>query len=219
MLLKKEDTQVQGLRMQLTGGQYDKKKQMAIIEFQCDLDRTGNEGFGTADGEMVSRPVNGSFENTEAFGADVGSSANIDLEDDEQDDGKSLSYVSYGETDDKTDLLRLNWRTKYACDDFEDDEDEPSGESSHWGFFTWFIILCVPHYQACIRLLLTARQCFSWSSGVSHFRFVAELQSVWRPGLGFTTTWRHYPRHPLSLQGLVEEGRRNSARRRIKRRI
>ena len=64
-----------------------------------------------------------------------------DPEDDKQDDGKSLTFVSYGSIDDKTDVLRLNWRTKYACEDFEDDDDESSSKGSHWGFFTWFIIM------------------------------------------------------------------------------
>ena len=64
-----------------------------------------------------------------------------DPEDDKQDDGKSLTFVSYGAIDEKTDVLRLNWRTKYACEDFEDDDDDSSNKSSHWGFFTWFIIM------------------------------------------------------------------------------
>jgi hypothetical protein len=138
--LKSEDTQREGLRMELHGGQFNKKNQMAIIEFQCDPNRSGNEGFEAADGKTISARAAGLF-NLRGVGAmGMGSLAKEDAEDEKEDDGKSLTFVSYGSTDDKTDLLRLNWRTKYACEDFEDDDDS-SGKSSHWGFFTWFVIM------------------------------------------------------------------------------
>jgi hypothetical protein len=139
--LKSEDTQKEGLRMELHGGQFNKKNQMAIIEFQCDLDRSGNEGFEAADGKTISARTEGLVGIPGAGAMDMESLANDDAEDEKQDDGKSLTFVSYGAKDDKTDLLRLNWRTKYACEDFEDGENDSSGKSSHWGFFTWFIIM------------------------------------------------------------------------------
>jgi hypothetical protein len=129
--LKSKDTQTEGLLMEIHGGQYGKKNQKAVVKFECDLDRTGNEGF-----EAASLPDQKGA-NATNFGAFV----EDDPEDDEQGDGKSLTFVSYGAVDKKTDVLRLNWRTKYACEDFEDDEDESSGKGSHWGFFTWFIIM------------------------------------------------------------------------------
>jgi hypothetical protein len=134
--LKSEDTQKEGLRMELHGGQFNKKKQMAIIEFQCDLDRTGNEGFADVSARAASL-----LGKRGAAAMGIGSLVKDDSEDDIEGDGKSLSFVSYGATDDKTDLLRLNWRTKYACEDYEDDDDGSSNKSSHWGFFTWFIIM------------------------------------------------------------------------------
>src|SRR5437868_5436483 len=66
---------------------------------------------------------------------------------------------------------------------------------------------------------LTTLQCFSGNSDISNFRFMVELQSLWRSRLGFVTTWRHYQRYPLYIQGLVEEGCRHSARRWAKRRV
>jgi len=129
--LKSEDTQKEGLRMELHGGHFNKKNQMVIIEFQCDLDRSGNEGFDAAHGQTIGG----------ARTMDRGNLAKADAEDEKEDDGKSLTYVSYGSTNDKTDLLRLNWRTKYACEDFEEDEDDSPGKNSHWGFFTWFVIM------------------------------------------------------------------------------
>ena len=127
--------------MELHGGHFNKRKQMAIIEFQCDLDRSGNEGFDAADGQTISAHTSDLFNIGGARAMDRGNLAKADAEDEKEDDGKSLTYISYGSTDDKTDLLRLNWRTKYACEDFEEDEDDSSGKSSRWGFFTWFVIM------------------------------------------------------------------------------
>ena len=50
----------------------------------------------------------------------------------------SLKFLKYGPdiADDTVDLLRLEWRTKYAC------EDAPKENvSTGWGFFTWFILM------------------------------------------------------------------------------
>ncbi|CAG8236042.1 unnamed protein product [Penicillium nalgiovense] len=43
-------------------------------------------------------------------------------------------------SDDDTYILQLDWRTKYACDEYEKEKgDTPSSKS--WGFFTWLIII------------------------------------------------------------------------------
>ncbi|KAK5242509.1 type II membrane protein, partial [Cryomyces antarcticus] len=63
------------------------------------------------------------------------------------DEGKSLRFVSYKpEGDHGVGTLRLEWHTKYACESQKDvDDSPPSGKtpssSSHWGFFTWFLII------------------------------------------------------------------------------
>jgi len=61
---------------------------------------------------------------------------------DEEDVSKenSLTFVSYGPVEgrENMEVLRLDWRTKYACEDFEDDAD---GKKGGWGFFTWFILM------------------------------------------------------------------------------
>jgi len=49
------------------------------------------------------------------------------------DGAKTLKYLSYEEG-----VLKLEWRTKQAC------EQQAGGDGdggSHWGFFTWFIIM------------------------------------------------------------------------------
>jgi len=131
--LKTTDTNTEGLRVELHGGVYNKRTQVAVIEFQCDHDRTGNEGFDDSkDKRSSSRRARAAEADGELKGKDG----------EKEDDAKSLKFVSYGPSDDKTDVLRLDWRTKYACEDFEGDEDDEGGsKDSHWGFFTWFIIL------------------------------------------------------------------------------
>jgi hypothetical protein len=56
-----------------------------------------------------------------------------------EDNDKSLRFCGYdiedGPKDKKIRTLRLEWRTKYACENVNDDG------GSHWGFFTWFIIM------------------------------------------------------------------------------
>ena len=53
-----------------------------------------------------------------------------------------VSYKSEGGGDNEFDVLRLQWKTKYACEGMT--EHKPSSgnkSSSHWGFFTWFLIM------------------------------------------------------------------------------
>lgn len=127
--LKETDTASDGLRMILKGGSYAKKDQRAIIEFQCDENRSGNEG-----------------NEEEKRRRDDKKDKSGDEED--KNNPSSLTFVSYGELDDKTDVLRLNWRTKYACEDHadrDDDDDEDGGnKKGGWGFFTWFILMSTP---------------------------------------------------------------------------
>ena len=103
--------------------------QMAIIEFVCDKERTGLEGD-----EKDDRDKDEDDTEDEKFRRE---------ESDEMDSskGKSLKFNSYKEEtlDKKTvGVLRLEWRTKYACEDANEDPGESSGR---WGFFTWFIIM------------------------------------------------------------------------------
>lgn len=119
-----------GLRIELNGGKYNKQNQKAVIDMQCDPERTGNEkspfkkGKGDEDEKLR------------------------ETETDENDEANSLRFVSYEVGDDSKDIkvLRLDWRTKYACESYEEDDDEGSEKDSdgkHWGFFTWFIVMYV----------------------------------------------------------------------------
>ncbi|KAJ5362001.1 hypothetical protein N7541_002845 [Penicillium brevicompactum] len=135
--LKEIDAETEGLRVKLAGGSYKgdgndqkAKKAAAVIEFQCDNERSGLEGLHTlAEAEPKERR-----RREEETAPKTNSS--------------SLQFKSFALADDDTYVLRLDWRTKYACDNFEGDTDKPSTSNS-WGFFTWLIIiafLCTAAY-------------------------------------------------------------------------
>jgi autophagy-related protein 27 len=120
----------------LNGGLYNKQRQRAVIDMQCDPDRTGNEK------PPVKAPDEGKARATEDKGDDDDDRKTEPTPN--KDDPNSLRYVSYrvSEDDPKMKSLHLDWRTKYACEDFEEDDDEGKDRSGkHWGFFTWLIIV------------------------------------------------------------------------------
>ncbi|CAI6336246.1 unnamed protein product [Periconia digitata] len=130
------DSDKEGVRIELHGGRFpadDKKNgldQRAIIEFVCDPDRSGLEGEEKDGGE---------YEKDD--GDDDKSEKKLVRRADKCEDSEnSLRFCGY-ETekpkDKEVQTLRLEWRTKHAC---EQDAPEESS-SSHWGFFTWFIII------------------------------------------------------------------------------
>lgn len=120
------DSEKEGVRLEMHGGMYpfdDRKKgrkQEAVIEFICDPHRTGLEG--EEDGEEERRR---------------------DVRETEDEDERSLRFIGYGPVD-ETDVLRLEWLTKHACEDAKDGGGGDENRSRHWGFFTWFIIVSVP---------------------------------------------------------------------------
>lgn len=138
------NSDMEGLRIELHGGKYLKRSQKAIIDMQCDPERTGDEkenSFhkGGKDGKDEKRSGGGD-KTEEKEQQDDGD------DDDDGDDINSLRYVSYGaeEGDEGVDILRLDWRTKYACGSYQEGDDRESGDedkSNHWGFFTWFIVM------------------------------------------------------------------------------
>lgn len=181
------DSEKEGLRVELNGGVYNKRKQTAIIELICDKERTGLEGEIDPEDQYESRdedPAEGSPK------------------------AASLIFLKYGPTtdDSDSDVLRLEWRTKYACEGQRDEEG--GSRSSHWGFFTWFIIVYVDFQSVLWKFTTDLHlQCLPGNSCVPHFRFLAQLHSFRCSRMGPASSWGHYPRRPLSLQGLVAPGR------------
>ncbi|PGH28237.1 hypothetical protein AJ80_00128 [Polytolypa hystricis UAMH7299] len=120
--LKSIDSEREGLRIELRGGSvpFTKKgrKQQAVIEMICDPERSGLDDEKEETTEKRDERQSGDKEK------DV-------------DTSKSLRFKSYGAVDD-IDVLRLDWLTKYACEDYKEEEGE---NTQHWGFFTWLIII------------------------------------------------------------------------------
>lgn len=124
------DAGKEGIRLTMNGGRWpltgkDRKDQQAIIELVCDKERTGLEG-DVVPPDMVE-------------GSESPVVVVVEKDDDPPTSKASLTFVSYPGTNDKIDILRLDWRTKYACEDSKRETDAARG--SGWGFFTWFILI------------------------------------------------------------------------------
>ncbi|KAI1768900.1 autophagy-related protein 27 [Hypoxylon sp. FL1150] len=159
------DSQKEGVRVVMKGGFYKtpsmvKRPQRTIIEFVCDEKRNGTEGeWNPADDkyENGDDPAEGeeSFDsrstNPLLYRAEDNDGGDGDGDGDDETpkevqlgigNDPSLIFNSYQPLDENSniDVLRLTWLSKYACEKREDggSDDQPS---SHWGFFTWVVIL------------------------------------------------------------------------------
>lgn len=149
------DSEKEGLRLTMNGGwttvDGKKRPQKAIIEFLCDATRTGNENLFDPEDKYEKRMVAREEDEKDKEGDDKkdgeGDGKKDDEKDgkkdgDEEDDSKSssLKFLRYDTSGENEDVLRLQWRTKYACEHVEEaDPVDPAKKS--WGFFTWFIIM------------------------------------------------------------------------------
>lgn len=140
------DKEKEGVRLEMNGGKAsDGQKQKAIVEFLCD---TSTRDYRRRDllAALDEEDDNGTGEDGDKKGEEV---------DDEH--GGKLKLVSWN-VEEGTKVLRLDWTTKYGCEDVKDDGTTSS--SRHWGeflgpqaipgeevltstlgFFTWFIIM------------------------------------------------------------------------------
>lgn len=151
------DSRREGLRATLNGGRFpfdDSKKgvnQRAIVEFVCDKERSGLEhdekdnsphedGDKKGDGkdDKGDKEKNGDDKKEDKLRRREEENNN-----DCEDNDHSLRFCGYKleteKKEDKVQTLRLQWRTKYACEDAP-----PVDGGSHWGFFGWFFIMYVP---------------------------------------------------------------------------
>ncbi|KAI5292581.1 hypothetical protein KEM52_006237 [Ascosphaera acerosa] len=151
--LKSQDPATEGLSVELHGGQYpfdsaNGRRQKAVIQLMCDRTRTGLEGVASEvggrdqdDEQKTSRNATVASRSAEARGeAEAGPNDDAGQDKSGSDEAlPSLQFISYGPVE-EMDVLRLNWRTKYACEDYKDDTS-PSSGSGAWGFFSWLIII------------------------------------------------------------------------------
>lgn len=143
------DSQKEGLRLVLKGGKHpldgpvqERREQRAVIEFLCDAEKKGDEGEW--DAEDKYEKDGGARRRADDNKGDSEKSA---IEHQLKKPGAALIWGSY-EKEKDADVLRLTWHTKYACEkrDGSDGKDKDGKEdkgnsSSHWGFFTWFVIM------------------------------------------------------------------------------
>ncbi|MCJ1295567.1 hypothetical protein MMC34_007130 [Xylographa carneopallida] len=112
------DSQQEGLRMEMHGGKYEKRKQKAVIELLCSKSGDGatekrDEDEGSGDQKKTLKEV---------------------VEDGQ---GGRIKLLSYEDVE-GVDVLRLQWNTKYACENIESEAPKQSGG---WGFFSWFFFI------------------------------------------------------------------------------
>jgi autophagy-related protein 27 len=125
------DANKDGLRLELNGGKHPfeggGRTQKAFVELLCDQSKTGLEG-----------DEDGGFEDDKDT-KEKEQKMRKRLAENEQKAGHSLQFVSYKAEgkDLEMDVLRLNWTTKYACEQ----NASVTPKSDHWGFFTWLIIM------------------------------------------------------------------------------
>ncbi|KAF8538351.1 autophagy-related protein 27 [Trichophaea hybrida] len=120
------DQKKSGVRITLHGPKYvEKYEQSAVIDFVCDMERTGLEGSKAVDAKAPR----------------------MRRRDDKKEEEPSLKYVSYSIDETmvpKQQTLRLEWRTKQACEEYAkkvEDDKKDKDSSSSWGFFTWIFII------------------------------------------------------------------------------
>ncbi|KZZ98281.1 autophagy-related protein 27 [Moelleriella libera RCEF 2490] len=149
------DSDKEGLRLILKGGKHpldgpvgERREQKAIVEFLCDPSREGTEGEWETDGQYAradsaERKENGDNKDGGSGGGEPNS------EKQRKKDNAALVWKSY-KAEGTADVLRLTWLTKYACEKRDGDSDpdkdrdkdkDKDDASSHWGFFTWFVIV------------------------------------------------------------------------------
>ena len=138
----KKDGKKEGLRLALQGPTtYQQRAQRTVVEFRCNPDLVGTEAEWESVDEYV--PANARREEDKKDG-DKKEGDESTPETQLKKDGAALVWEGYKRekaADGKdTDTLYLTWYTKHACDAAVD-EPPPAGESSHWGFFTWLVIL------------------------------------------------------------------------------
>jgi len=118
------DSGKEGVRLEMKGGfkvfEGKKKKQKAIVDFICAKDLEGDENLW----DPEDKYVDGNTKREEKAGGEP-----------------SLQFVEYNTSDKDEDVLKLLWKTKWACESTKKEDDE--AKKNHWGFFTWFIIMYV----------------------------------------------------------------------------
>nr|CDP30495.1 Putative Autophagy protein Atg27 [Podospora anserina S mat+] len=136
-----EDKKKEGLRVTLKGGKYLGRQQQTVVEFKCSGLKGDEEEWDSK--KLVEYERVNKRRRAEDEGDDGFSTPEHQL----RKEGAALVWEGY-KSDGEVDTLALTWYTKFVCDKAVGDEpekgkepEEGGGESAHWGFFTWFVVL------------------------------------------------------------------------------
>ncbi|KAI0449002.1 autophagy-related protein 27 [Xylaria acuta] len=148
----------EGLRVILKGGYghtdtHVKRKKQTVIDFVCNKDLDGTEGEYDSEDKYGARAEGDKSEDNE--NGDEGNDKDEDAPPKEVqlglDKNPSLVFDRYGpsDSDANVDVLHLTWSSKYVCQSKKDDGSDGNGDEdgdvkkpgSHWGAFTWIVIL------------------------------------------------------------------------------
>ncbi|KAI1269737.1 autophagy-related protein 27 [Xylariaceae sp. FL1019] len=165
------DSGKEGLRIIMKGGydvgdNKVKRKQQVVIDFVCDEERDGTEGEWESEEKYERRTLTAREDEDKKGDGEKEGEDGGDKEGDEEEgsppepsqlgieNDPSLVFNRYGasDNDNSVDVLKLTWSSKYVCKSKKDDgsKDEDGGKddgedkrpsSSHWGFFTWLVVL------------------------------------------------------------------------------
>ncbi|KAK0662948.1 putative autophagy protein Atg27 [Cercophora samala] len=131
----------EGLKVTLKGGKYQGRQQQTVVEFRC-------SGLKGDEEEWESKKLV-EYERVKRAAVAEDKDEGDDLSTPERQlkkEGAALVWEGY-KSDGEVDTLSLTWYTKFVCDKAVGDEPEKGkepadgGESAHWGFFTWFVVL------------------------------------------------------------------------------
>lgn len=153
-MLGSDPVEPEGVRIFLFGGVYEGREQRAIVEMECRKDKKGDEGEWESEDKYDpngQKDKEGKRRREENGEGKTDGEGEKEEEDGDKDKGKVDDEVGWSErqlkkdgaaliwngrkSENGYDELRLRWQTKYACV-----ADKPDA-SSHWGFFTWLVIL------------------------------------------------------------------------------
>lgn len=105
----------------------------------CDKEREGNEGQEKEGGDLEDDKGDDDDKKEEKLRRREDKGDGKGKCEDSDNSLRFCGYTSENEGKNKVQTLRLEWRTKYACEDAPPSKDG----GSHWGFFGWFFIMYV----------------------------------------------------------------------------
>ena len=143
------DKSPEGVRVVLNGANYTGHGQCTVIEFVCDMNRTGLEGVAKPAVAAMARMLR--LRRDEKKDDEKKGDEKKGNDKDKDQSKSSLTFKSYEYSEElKKDTLQLEWRTRQACEEYvkkggdkgkDGDKGGKDDSSSHWGFFTWVFIL------------------------------------------------------------------------------